>query len=316
MKFYIGMNRTENAWPFERSMFSINLLWNNFKPFKVNKWLLDSGGYSQIAKFGRYISSPKWYVWRMEKLRVNGSLVGAMAQDWQCQPIHLAKTGFTKEKHQELTVKSYVDLQALTDIRIIPVLQGHHARDYVNHVKMYGDILKPGTWVAVGGVAARQNQPGLILKILEGIKSERSDLRLHGFGLKLSSLQYESIVDLLFTADSINWVMNVRWDDMDRFTRFGYHLNDEQDPRHALKFAHKIQSLKGIENIIYGPKKSLERTEVLVQGKYKGLYERFWKDKWEKEFMREKERQGYRLVKEGDGDGSELHKCVRLAGGD
>jgi hypothetical protein len=150
---------------------------------------------------------------------------------------------------------------------MIPVLQGYHARDYVAHVKMYGDLLEPNAWVAVGGIAARQTQPGLILKILEAVLSERGDLRLHGFGLKFFSLQYESIVKLLYTADSINWSMSARWRERSVWLNYGFHPNENGDPRLALKFAFKMQNLKGVENIVYGIKNPLQRTGMsLDQG--------------------------------------------------
>jgi hypothetical protein len=298
------MPSTEHAWAFETTIYSINLLWNNFKPFRVNEWILDSGGFTQITKYGRYICTPKWYVWRIERLRQNGELVGAFCQDWQCMPIHLNKTGLTKEDHQEKTTQSYVDLKPLTTVEIIPVLQGQYAKDYANHVKMYGNLLGRNAWVGVGGVAARQNQPGLILKILEAIKSERADLRIHGFGLKWSSLQYETIVDLLHSSDSQNWAMNERWNNREKFTTYGTHDYDvdTSDPRLAMKFAYKLQALKGVDNIVYGERKSFKRTTILKpQAGRIGLFEKSWEPNWKTSF---KLRNSL--------NGQELNACPRI----
>lgn len=92
----------------------------------------------------------------------------------------------------------------------MPVIQGYTPEEYVNHVKMYGGLLKPGMWVGVGSVCKRQGKPEAILAVLRAIKAARPDLRLHGFGVKLTALKVPEIVALLHTADSMAWSYHAR----------------------------------------------------------------------------------------------------------
>lgn len=252
MRFYVGLYNATHAWPFARSMFSMNVLWDRMSGFKVNKWILDSGAFTQIRQYGRFLMEPKWYAWRIEKLSRSGQLVAAVIQDWMCEPSCINKTGKSKEEHQELTVKSYVELQQLVKgTRLMPVLQGYYVKDYVRHLKEYGDLLKPGAWVGVGCLASRNHRVGIIEAILEAIKSERSDLHLHGFGLKTSSLSYSPIPKLLYSCDSVAWSLAGRWQEGSK---------GANDPRSALAYALEIGDIVG-DDIIYGtrnnPKQSL-----------------------------------------------------------
>lgn len=132
----------------------------------------------------------------------------------------LAKTGLTIDDHQRLTIERYDALKAELDrlfdryhrffegeppFPIMPVLQGYAPEDYVRHIAMYGDRLKPGMWVGVGSVCKRNGDPARIVEVLTAIKAVRLDLRLHGFGIKLTSLGHPGVRELLFSADSMAW---------------------------------------------------------------------------------------------------------------
>jgi hypothetical protein len=62
---------------------------------------------------------------------------------------------------------------------------------------------------------------------LSAIKAERPDLRLHGFGVKTTSLRVQAIRDLLWSADSMAWSFSARkqgrrandWQEAKRFER-------------------------------------------------------------------------------------------------
>ncbi len=84
----------------------------------------------------------------------------------------------------------------------MPVLQGYEPEEYVDCIRQYGDRLLPGMWVGVGSVCKRNGNPRAILLVLEAIKAERPDLKLHGFGLKKEALGVPEIQELLFSADS------------------------------------------------------------------------------------------------------------------
>jgi hypothetical protein len=53
-----------------------------------------------------------------------------------CEPFILHKTGLTIEDHQKITVD-------LTNVYVMPVLQGYSPRSYAAHVDCYGELLTP-----------------------------------------------------------------------------------------------------------------------------------------------------------------------------
>jgi hypothetical protein len=103
-----------------------------------------------------------------------------------CEPFILYKTGLTIEDHQKITVARYARLLDLTNVYIMPVLQGYSPRSYAAHVDCYGELLTPGQWVGVGSVCKRNGNPDQIEDILLAIKARRSDLRLHRAGVLTS----------------------------------------------------------------------------------------------------------------------------------
>jgi hypothetical protein len=90
-------------------------------------------------------------------------------------------------------------------VYILPVLQGFTPQSYVEHARAYGDRLELGAWVGVGSICKRNGDPNAIAAVLLAIKSERPDLRLHGFGLKTTALASPLVRSLLHTADSMAW---------------------------------------------------------------------------------------------------------------
>jgi hypothetical protein len=133
------------------------------------------------------------------------TLLGAVSQDFMCEPLILQRTGLTVQDHQKLTIERYVRLMELTDVYILPVLQGFSPESYAEHVRGYGALLKQGHWVGVGSVCKRNDHPRQIEDVLLAIKSERPDLRLHGFGIKLTALSSVTVRSLLHSADSMAW---------------------------------------------------------------------------------------------------------------
>jgi hypothetical protein len=145
-------------------------------------------------------------------------IVAAVAQDYMCEPFMLAKTGLTVADHQRLTIERYDDLVAELDrlfggkcpFPVMPVLQGYDPADYVRHIRAYGDRLKPGMWVGVGSVCKRNGTPEKIVEVLEAIHAEFPGLKLHGFGVKQTSLLHPAVRFLLDTADSMAWSFAAR----------------------------------------------------------------------------------------------------------
>jgi hypothetical protein len=184
-----------------------------------------------IQKYGGYPHPPREYADQILRWRNNGNLLAAVTQDYMCEPAMLQITGLSVTDHQRLTVERYDELlRCETGVYIMPVLQGYEPQDYVNHIRMYGERLEHGMWVGVGSVCKRNGSPARILDVLVAIKSERYDLRLHGFGLKTTALAQGTIRALLESADSMAWSYAAR--------REG---RDANDWREAANFKTRIE---------------------------------------------------------------------------
>jgi hypothetical protein len=133
-----------------------------------------------------------------------------------------------------MTIERYDALLGCeTGTYIMPVLQGYQPDEYAAHVRQYGNRLKPGSWAGVGSVCKRNGSPQQILDVLMAIKMERQDLRLHGFGIKITSLKNGLVRSLLHSADSMAWSFSARKQ------KTGTH-----DWRNAQRFADRILSIK------------------------------------------------------------------------
>lgn len=230
MRFFVGLHHPHVAGNFDCAFISVNAIRKRRSPFPANDWIMDSGAFTTIAKHGGYPHGPSEYAAQIQRWKGNGNLLAAVSQDYMCEPSMLAKTGLTVADHQRLTIERYDALLAEdTGVYIMPVLQGYGPEDYVNHLAQYGARLAHGAWVGVGSVCKRNGNPGAIFRVLTAIKAARPDLRLHGFGLKTTSLRQPLIRELLATADSMAWSFAAR--------RAGRNSNDWKEAR---RFSERI----------------------------------------------------------------------------
>lgn len=194
MRFFVGMHQPADAHRVGACCISINRIRNRKKPFAVGDWIMDSGAFTEISTHGHYRHSVREYADAARRWIGNGNLEAIVAQDLMCEPFILAKTGLTILEHQRITIERYDALLAEgLPVHVMPVLQGFAPADYAEHVRQYGDRLTPGMWVGVGSVCKRQGDPMLTVAVLDAILSVRSDLRLHGFGVKISSLAHSGV---------------------------------------------------------------------------------------------------------------------------
>ena len=211
MRFFVGLHHPSDAVNFESSFISVNVIRKRKWPFKAKDWIMDSGAFSTILTHGGYPHPVSEYAAQIRRWKNNGNLLAAVSQDYMCEADMLQRTGLTVADHQRLTIERYDALVAEdTGVYIMPVLQGYMAKEYVDHIRQYGDRLKHGMWVGVGSVCKRNSNPWAIWKVLDAIKEERPDLLLHGFGVKKTSLQDPAIRTLLYTADSMAWSFAAR----------------------------------------------------------------------------------------------------------
>lgn len=209
MRFFVGLHQPSDAWRFPHAFVSVNRLRNRRSDFAVNDWIMDSGAFTQIANHGRFLDSVEDYARQIDRWRRCGSMLRAVAQDYMCEPWAREKTGLTTREHQRLTVDRYQYLHRLAGDIVMPVLQGEAPQDYAVHLADYGGLLPHGCWTGVGSVCKRKSAAA-IEEVLFAVKRARPDLRLHGFGLKLSALKSATVRDLLYSADSMAWSFAAR----------------------------------------------------------------------------------------------------------
>lgn len=235
MDFFVGMHQVSDVHQFDTSFISVNRLRKRRSPFTVNRWIMDSGAFTEISTHGHYRHSVEEYAKEINRWKHNGTLLAAVSQDYMCEPFILKKTGLTVADHQQLSIERYEALKVLTDVYILPVLQGFAPSEYVQHIRMYGDRLAPGQWVGVGSICKRNADPSAIVAVLEAIHRERPDLRLHGFGLKLTALADPRVRVHLHTADSMSWSFAARMELSRRGKGHG-----ANSPIEAAKFVDRI----------------------------------------------------------------------------
>lgn len=220
VRFYVGLHQPGDAGNFASACISVRRLKRRKKPVDCPDVLVDSGAFTEINLYGGYRSSVEEYANELRRLHDVGvvNISAAVAQDYMCEPFMLAKTGLTIADHQRLTIERYDALVAELDrlfggkcpFHVMPVLQGFAPQDYAEHLRIYGDRLKPGMWTGVGSVCKRNGAPEKIVAVLSSIHSLRPDLRLHGFGIKQTSLLHPGVRSMLYSADSMAWSFAAR----------------------------------------------------------------------------------------------------------
>lgn len=233
MEFYVGMFQPPHAHHFDRCMVSVARLRNRRSDFAVNEWMLDSGAFSEVTLHGGYRDGVEVYAAQIDRWARCGRLVAAVAQDWMCEPFVTDITGLTVADHQRLTIERYDALLACgVSTYVLPVIQGYRPDEYAQHVRDYGERLAHGAWVGVGSVCKRNADPLAIVRVLDAIHAERPDLRLHGFGVKLTSLSHPAVRGRLYSADSMAWSFAAR--------KQG---RDGNDWREAAAFSERVQAV-------------------------------------------------------------------------
>ena len=173
-------------------------------------WVLDSGGFTELALHGRWQVTPADYVMAVRRYAEQiGLMAWASPQDWMCEPFMLARTCLTVAEHQARTVGNYLELRALApELPFIPVLQGWTLADYQACLARYeraGVDLTTVPLVGLGSVCRRQHT-AQIHAVIRALAD--AGLRLHGFGVKTKGLA--AYADGLESADSLAWSLRAR----------------------------------------------------------------------------------------------------------
>lgn len=177
-------------------------------PIALAPWALDSGGFTELDKYGTWRTTTGEYLEAVERYGDIGQLVWAAPMDWMCEPHMIEKTGLSVREHQERTVANYLELRGRGPF--IPVLQGWTLTDYERCVDLYegaGVDLCAESVVGVGSVCRRQDT-GEIGRIMHTLSDH--GLRLHGFGVKKAGVQRYG--RYLTSSDSMAWSYQARRD--------------------------------------------------------------------------------------------------------
>jgi hypothetical protein len=176
-------------------------------PEAAGPWALDSGGFTELALNGGWVTTEDEYVADVLRFQEEiGKLEWVAPMDWMCEPFVLSKTGGSVEVHQQMTVENFLRLRDRLGDLVIPVLQGWTQDQYHICWGMYEDAgvdLADEPLVGVGSVCRRQDteEANRIFRSL-------GELRLHGFGVKVAGL--EMFRDVLASSDSMAWSYEAR----------------------------------------------------------------------------------------------------------
>jgi hypothetical protein len=216
--FYIGLHQPSDARHVARCCIHIQRLAMRIKPLGCAALLLDSQAFRVLELHGDHQLSPVQYAQAIQRACQLCPDVVAVTQDYMCEQYifdcreRLTGRRYTIAEHQQQTIERYDAIRAALDpsIELMPVLQGYQPAEYRQHILDYGARLAPGAWVGVGSVCKRNGDPNAIRDVLHVISSARHDLRLHGFGVKLTSLASPTVRRLLYSADSMAWSYSAR----------------------------------------------------------------------------------------------------------
>lgn len=244
MDFYVGLHQPSDARHFSHCCIHVGRLGTRQKLLGCKKMILDSQAFRILELHGDHQLSPAEYAAIGARLAGLCDELVMVTQDYPCERYMFQRrfehTGvrFTVADHQCLTIARYDELHfhaSQLDLAVMPVLQGYAPHEYVDHIRQYGRRLRPGAWVGVGSVCKRNGDPSAIRDVLYSIKKARSDLRLHGFGLKSTALAWGWIRDALYSADSMAWSYAARkqgrnandWNEADAYQkRIGGAIDD------------------------------------------------------------------------------------------
>lgn len=212
MKFYCGAHQ-----PHWLRITDFSLMVAHPRLAKIKKlprarmpWVLDSGGFTEITKSGRWRLSPREYDAHVVRYqREVGSLLWAAPQDWMCEPAALSASGLSVSEHIARTVVNYLELMQLqSPAPYIPVLQGWEPDDYLRCAEMYEGLhvnLAALPIVGIGSTCRRQRASEL-LRVFSLLHA--AGVKLHAFGLKTVGIA--KLGELIESTDSMAWSYTAR----------------------------------------------------------------------------------------------------------
>jgi hypothetical protein len=200
-------------------------------------WALDSGGFTELSRHGRWLTTPAEYVRAVARYDQEiGSLEWAAPQDWMCEPeivngggrLRCPGTRLSVGEHQRRTVANFLELSALwpevsdTECPFVPVLQGRPGDpdSYLACTTLYetaGVCLFDHPVVGVGSVCRIQatSRVRLVSDALASVglgpaarNGDDYPPSLHWFGLKRDGIA--QVWPNIGSSDSMAWSYGAR----------------------------------------------------------------------------------------------------------
>ena len=245
MRFYLGTHMVNWLWDPDPRFDDVTFFVSRTRlarratkfPRALHDFCLDSGGFTELQRYGRWTLTAEEYVAEVRRYRDElgpERMLWAAPQDLMCEEIVIRggvlngqrfhgtrelrglKPGDPEQDlttavriHQRLTVDNAVELRRLApDLPFIRVLQGRNLEDYKYCAHLYAEAgfdLAAEPVVGLGSVCRRQGteEIGEIVTTFAGL-----GLNLHGFGVKSAGIAEYG--DLLISADSMAWSFGAR----------------------------------------------------------------------------------------------------------
>jgi len=178
-------------------------------PRACGPWILDSGGFTELSRHGRWtITADEYAAFVLRCAEEVGHLQWAAPMDFMCEPAILAETGHSVAAHQGFTVGNFLWLREQLGELVIPVLQGYGPRDYERCFDLYaraGIDLTAEPVVGIGSVCRRSGtlEANRLIRYVSDF-----GVQLHAFGIKGAT--WRACRGLLASADSQAWSMRAR----------------------------------------------------------------------------------------------------------
>lgn len=242
-QYYVGSDRVNLLKKIDRpSMVSAYAVRDRKSDISINanqNWMMDSGAFTQVTNFGDFVICPEKYIRIAMRFEHSGRLDCIATQDYMCEPDVINKL---REKgreasvriHQRKTIDRFIRLKKEArkqglGVPVMPVLQGWEVEDYVEHFKMYQDLINlpthyylPGPygeyfpvkrnwnqWLGIGSTCKRNKNPEIVSNIIDALEEywdeqciKKDGFRIHLFGFKKTGLRLASIRDRIYSADS------------------------------------------------------------------------------------------------------------------
>ncbi len=166
---------------------------------------LDSAGFVAMKLYGGYRWSPESYA----ALAADLKPAWWASMDYCCEPEVAGNVGARQWMTLVMLRRCRAAAEKLGIPAPMPVIQGWHPRDYVDHAAEMDGVLD-GVWpslVGVGSVCRRELEgPAGLLPVVDALdRALPAGTKLHLFGVKSTALRYLAGYDRVASADSMAW---------------------------------------------------------------------------------------------------------------